>query len=350
VVAVSDDLEPIAPQDAVELHLEAMQDDSAEWTRTSHRSHLRAFVEWCREEGGITNMNELTGRDLYHFRVWRREGGYSSGMNEEIAPKTLHSALTTARSFLRFCGDVEAVHEDLYLKVPLPNLSESDEVSDSTMVPDRVPPILEYLNRYEYASRDHVVALLLWHTGARLGGIRALDVRDCQLDNREPTIEFVHRPESGTPLKNDEKGERVNRVSDRLAQTLQDYIAGPRKEVTDDEGRRPLVTTKQGRVSPSCLRDTVYKWTRPCKVGEGCPHNEDPETCEWASYDDASKCPSSRSPHDLRKARVTKFRDDGVPRGIVSDRLDASEQILDKHYDRASKRKKANRRWREIQR
>jgi integrase len=346
---MSGDLEPIAPQQAVELHLDAMKDDAAEWTRTSHKSHLRAFVEWCREEGAIDNMNDLTGRDLFHFRVWRREGGYSKGQDEEIAPKTLDSALTTVRSFLRFCGEIEAVPQDLYEKVPLPDLSIADEVSDSTLNPERVPPILEYLNRYEYASRDHVVILLMWHTGARLGGIRALDVRDCDLDGRKPSIEYVHRPESGTPLKNDEGSERVNRVSDRVAQAIQDYIEGPRIGATDDNGRHPLVSTSRGRVSPSTLRNVVYGWTRPCRIGLECPHDKDPDTCEWTTYNTACKCPSTRSPHDLRKARVTKYRNDGVPRGIVSDRLNASTDILDKHYDRASKRERADRRWKEIQ-
>ncbi|RQG97235.1 tyrosine-type recombinase/integrase [Natrarchaeobius chitinivorans] len=343
------DLQPIPPSEAIELYLDSMQDDSAEWTQTSHKSHLRAFREWCREHGGIDNMNDLNGRDLYQFRVWRREGGYSKGQNATIAPKTLDSALTTVRAFLRFCAQIEAVPEDLYEKAPLVSLSPSEEVSDSKMDPSRVGPILEYLDRYEYASRSHVIFLLLWHTGARIGGIRALDLQDCDLDGRKPGVDYVHRPESGTPLKNDEKGERFNRVSERVAQALQDYIEGPRQSITEDSGRQPLVTTRFGRASPTCIRDTLYKWSRPCAIGIDCPHDEDPATCEAATHDAASKCPSSRSPHDVRKARVTKYRNDGVHRGIVSDRLDASEQVLDKHYDRASKREKADRRWRQIQ-
>ncbi len=76
-------------------------------------------------------------------------------------------------------------------------------------------------------------------------------VRTPRLDGRKPTVEFVHRPETGTPLRNDEGGERVNRISDRVVQTLRGYISSPRKTVTDDEGRRPLVSTAQGRVAPS---------------------------------------------------------------------------------------------------
>ena len=343
-----DDLVPISPSEARDLHLEAMQDDSAEWTQTSHRSHLRAFVEWCREEGGIDNMNDLNGRDLYQFRVWRREGGYSEGKDDELAPKTLDSALTTLRSFLKFCAQIEAVPEDLYTKVPLPSLSSAEEVSDSTIDPERVPKILDYLHRYEYASRDHVLWTLVWHTGARLGGVRALDLEDCELDTRKPGLNFVHRPPS-TPLKNDEKGERFNRISDRIATILQDYVDGPRHDVLDDDGRAPLVTTQNGRVGPTAIRDAFYRWTRPCMIGVVCPHGEEPNTCDFVQFRHMSKCPSTRSPHDVRKARVTKYRNDGVPRGVVADRLDASEQVLDKHYDRASSREKADRRWRLLQ-
>jgi len=349
VPAVSDDLEALSPADAVELYLDARRDDAAAWTVKSHQSRLRAFVEWCQTED-IDNMNDLTGRDLYQYRVWRREGGYSRAEVEELAPATLKTALSTLRRFLRFCADVEAVPEDLYTKVPIPDLSSSDEVSDSKMVPERASPILEYVERYEYASRDHVILLLFWHTGARTGGVRSLDLQDCDLDGEAPGLNYVHRPETETPLKNNEKSERFNRVSGEVAKVLRDYIDGPREETRDDYGRDPLVTTIKGRASASLVRETLYKWTRPCVIGVECPHDRDPETCEATFYKQASKCPSSRSPHDWRKARVTKYRNDGVPRSIVSDRLDASEEILDKHYDRASKRKRAERRWREIQR
>ncbi|WP_348606964.1 tyrosine-type recombinase/integrase [Halobaculum rarum] len=346
----TDDLRPISPSEAVELHLEAMKDDSAKWTRRSHQSHLRAFVEWCREDGGVDDMTELGGRDLFRFRVWRREGGYSKGQNDEIAPKTLDSALSVIRSFLRSCATFDAVPEDLYLKVPLLDLSEGERVSDTTMVPERVPPILEYLERYKYASRVHVLYLLMWHTGARLSGMRGLDLEDVELEKADPSIRFRHRPETDTPLKNDEKSERVNRISDRVAQTVLDYIEGPRVDQLDENQRAPLFTTQHGRISRGAVRNAFYAWTRPCEVGEGCPHDKDPETCEWTYYEKASKCPSSRSPHNMRKARVTKYRNDGVQRGVVSDRLDASANVLDEHYDRASEREKAARRWRQIQR
>lgn len=344
-----EDLKPITPDEAVELYLDARRDDAAEWTVTSHRSRLRPFLEWCSVEE-ISNLNELDGRDLYEYRVWRREGGYSNGTVETLAAATLETSLSTLGRFLQFAAHVEAVPEDLFMKVPIPDLSDGDEVSDSKIVPERVPPIVEYLEKFHYASRDHVVVLLMWHTGARIGGLRAIDLRDADLEGESPGLDFVNRPDSGTRLKNGEKSERYNRIHRAVADVLMDYVTGPREDVVDDDSRQPLVTTREGRASASVIRNTLYKVTRPCWIGEDCPHGEDPETCEWTYYDQASKCPSSRSPHDVRKARVTSYRNDNVQRGVVSDRLDTSEDILDKHYDRASEREKANRRWREIQR
>jgi len=256
--------------------------------------------------------------------------------------------MVTLRRFLMFAATVEAVPEELHELVPIPTIDGDGDVSDSWMKPERADPILDYLTKYEYASRDHVVALLLWHCGARNGAIRSLDLRDLDLDDNEPGIEFVHRPETGTPLKNKTKGERYNRVTGRVARILQAYVDDQRTDRVDEYGREPLITTREGRMSTGAIRQTMYKVTRPCWMGEGCPHGRDIDECEATEYNHASKCPSARSPHDVRKARVTKYRNDGVPREIVSDRLDASEDILDKHYDRASEREKANRRWRHL--
>ncbi|WP_418284903.1 tyrosine-type recombinase/integrase [Halorubrum sp. DTA46] len=340
-----DDLQPISPETARDLHLEALRDEAANWTYQSHESHLRAFIEWCEEEGEIENMNELTGRDIFQFRRWRRDGGYSQGKDDEIAPRTLASALNVVRVFMRFCGQIEAVPSDFYELVDLPSLTKDDQVSDSTIDPERVPDILRYLNKYEYGSRDHAIWALVWHTGVRLGGLRALDLADVHLDGETPHIELVHRPGKDTPLKNQRDGERANRISDRVAEILRDYIDGPRVDNTDDYGRAPLFTTREGRISHSAVRYTFYRWTRPCVIGLGCPHGENTETCEYLDHTQMSGCPSSRSPHDVRKARVTRYRNDNVPRAIVSDRLNASEDVLDLHYDRASDLEKAERRW-----
>jgi integrase len=340
------DLEPMAPHEAVELYLEAKRDDLADATLEGHSTRLAAFVQFCDEED-ITNLNDLTGRILYRYRVWRRKGNGDG--RDPVKKVTLVGQLATLRAFLRFAGDVGAVPQDLFDQVSLPTMSGSENVSDTTLDPDRIITILDYLETYKPYTRDHVTVLVGWRTGARMGGLRALDLRDVDLDGDHPrfdgpAIHFVHRPESGTPLKNQDLGTRWNRISQYTATVIENYIGGHRHDVTDDNGRAPLLTTEYGRPSRTTIRRTLYRVTRPCWYGEECPHDKDPETCDFTESRHASKCPSSRSPHDLRSGRVTYYRREDVPRRVVQDRLDASEDILDRHYDRRSAREQAEQR------
>ena len=341
-----EDLEPLSPKDGVEMYLDAKRDELTESTLTGQKYRLAAFTDWCEEEG-IDNLNDLTGRDLYAYRVWRREG--KGDGRDPVKPVTLRGQLATVRAFLRFAGDVEAVPKDLFDRVPLPTIDGDGDVSDSTLAPDRVKEILDYLGRYHYASRDHVTVLLGWRTGARVGGLRALDLDDVDLDGDHeavsgPAVHFVHRPDKGTPLKNKEAGTRWNRIGEYVAEVLRDYIEGPRDEVTDEHDREPLLTTIHGRPVRSTLRESLYRVTRPCWRNEECPHDTTPQECNATEIEHASKCPSSRSPHDLRSGRVTYYRREDVPRRVVKDRLNASEDILDKHYDRRSARERSEQR------
>ncbi len=334
-------LQPLDPAQGVEMYLEGRRDDLSKPTLTAQKYRLAAFVQWCNEEE-IENLNTLSGRDLYRYRVWRREGNGEG--RDEIAPVTLRGQLATLRSFLRFCEEIDAVRDGLRSDVPLPTLSHGENVSDTTLEPARAKEILDYLERYQYASRNHVILLLMWHTGARAGAIRSLDLDHLDLDRDRPGIQFLHNPAQDTPLKNKEQGERWNSISPRVARVLEDYIEGPRDHVIDDYGRNPLITTIHGRISISALRTTLYRVTRPCWRGAGCPHDRDIESCEATESAHMSKCPSSRSPHDVRSGRVTAYRRGDVPRRVVSDRLNASEDILDEHYDRRSSREKAEQR------
>ncbi|WP_197052409.1 tyrosine-type recombinase/integrase [Halobellus captivus] len=338
---MSDNLQPLSPREGVEMYLEARRDELSRQTLSGQKYRLESFLQWCEEEE-IENLNDLDGRSLYRFRVWRREG-HGDG-RDEIQQVTLRGQLSTLRAFLRFAEEIDAVREGLRVDVPLPTVSSGQNVSDTTLDPERAANILEYLNRYQYASRTHAVLLLMWHTGARIGAIRSLDLSDVEFDSDRPGIQFRHRPETDTPLKNKEKGERWNAISPNVARVLEDYIDGPRENARDDHGRFPLFTSEYGRPALTTLRDEVYRVTRPCWLGEECPHGKDEETCEATYLSKASKCPSSRSPHDVRSGRVTAYRRNDIPRRVVSDRLNASTDILDEHYDRRSAREKAEQR------
>ncbi len=340
------DLKPITPAEAVEMFHSAMRDEHADSTRRSEKHRLLAFLQFC-DEHGIEELNELTGRDLYLYRTWRREGNGDG--REPIKRVTLKSQLASLRRFLRFAADIDAVPATLYEQVTLPTMKNGEDVSDSTLEADRALEILDYLEHAQPSSRDHIIFHLLWKTGARTGAIRGLDLRDVDLDGTHPrvngpAIQFVHRPDSGTPLKNQQKGTRWNRISERTARYIADYIEYHRHDVTDEHDREPLITTQYGRPAANTLRTSLYRVTRPCWRGETCPHDRVVDECEATHLDHASKCPSSRSPHDLRSGRVTFYRREDVPRRVVKDRLNASEDILDRHYDRRSDREQAEQR------
>jgi len=305
------DLEPIPPAEAAEMYHHAKRDGHAEATRRSSKHRIGAFLQFC-EEHAIDNPNELSGRDLFQYRIWRREGQGEG--REPIKLVTLKGQLATLRTFLKFAANIDAVAPSLYEQVALPTMKHGADVSDSTLEPGRAVDVLESLERAHPASRDHIIMLLLWCTGARTGAIRGLDLADLALEGEHPevkgpAIRFVHRPETDTPLRNQEDGTRWNRISELTAKYLTDYLELHRHDVTDDHGRNPAITTTHGRPAGNTIRKVLYRITRPCWRGEDCPHDRDVDTCDGAHLDHARKCPSSRSP-----ARRPEWTGDVLPK------------------------------------
>ena len=332
---MSEQLEPLAPADALEMYIDHRESELSEKSLQNQRYRLRSFVEWC-DEVGLDNLNDLTGRDLHKFRTWRSQGG--GERYGEVGTVTLRGVLQTLRKFLEFAASIDAVEPGLRERVLIPEVDPEDESSDAKVSETYMRELLQHLNRYHYASRDHVIIAILWHTGIRLGSLRALDVDDFDADDR--CLRLRHRPEEGTPLKNRSVAERSIAVGEHYTQVIQEYIDHNRIAVTDEHGREPLISSAQGRLTEVPIRRTIYKWTRPCMIGD-CPHDKDPETCDWMVNDrQASGCPSSRSPHAVRRGAITKHLRQGVPEQVVSDRMNVGKDTLDQHYDRRTEREK----------
>jgi len=322
------DLEPIGPSEAVDLYMDHRKPEVSEKTLSNHGYRLNSFTEWCQERG-ITNLNDLTGRDLHRFRNWRREQG--------INKVTLRGQLATLRVFLEFCANIDAVEKGMRERVLLPELDPEESSRDEKLNGERATAVLDHLDQFEYASRNHVIMGILWHTGIRLGALRALDVEDFDAD--AGCLDLRHRPDQGTPLKNGQAAERSMAVGPTYSTVIEDYIEFNREDVTDAHNRRPLISSTQGRLSSTAVRNTIYRVTRPCMVRE-CPHDCNPDTCEAMEPDHASECPSSRSPHGIRRGAITKHLRDGTPEEIVSDRMNVSGDVLDQHYDQRTDREK----------
>ncbi|WP_241431221.1 site-specific integrase [Halococcus thailandensis] len=222
----------------------------------------------------------------------------------------------------------------------IPTIEGGEGSRDSLMEVAHAEKLLEHLRKFEYASREHVLFLLLWHTGIRIGTVHSLDVKD--FEEQHQRLSLVHRPESGTRLKNKSDGERYVALSEQVVTVVADYLQEVRPSVEDDAGRRPLITTPYGRPVKTTLRKFVYALTQPCVVGD-CPLDKERDTCEYDGAD-SLKCPESISPHSIRRGSITNFLSEDVPEKVVSDRMNVDQKTLSKHYDRRSEEEQTEQR------
>lgn len=324
------DLESLSPSEGVEHFLRHREQSVGQSTLENARTRLNYFIEWT-EDYGIDDLTDLTGRDLADFVAWR---------GKQIAPVTLQKQLSSIRQALRWWADIEAVEPGLAEKIHTPELPDGAEVSDAYLEADRAEYILEQLERYHFGSRQHIVIELLWRTGMRRSALHGIDVDD--IDHEEYAIELRHRPDQGTRLKNGVDGERDVYLGPIHFEVVKEWLDHPnRPDVTDEYGRRPLLSTNQGRASDT---GTIYKdvlqTTRPCEWDD-CPHDREIDKCPAAgSRENIAQCPSSRSPHAIRRGRITYDLNQGTSPEAISGRTDVSLEVLERHYDARTKREK----------
>lgn len=317
----------LKPTEAVEMYISDRTSELSDNSIESYRKRLRAFIRWC-EESKIEELSEVEGIDIHRFKVRQQE---------QVAHSTMVNRLHALRSLLEWAGRIDAVDDHLYEKVVVPKDNSS---RDRAVDKETIEEILTYLQRFEYATRHHVIVELFWHTTMRLGSLRAIDVNDYHPNPKDadgPYLELRHRPATDTPLKNGEKGERIVSLQDGIRTIISDYLEHNRNDVTDEHERRPLLSTSNGRPGKTTIRNAVYAWTRPCAIGKDCPHERNLDDCEAASkVVEAFRCPDVYRPHDIRRGAITHLLKNDMPKPMVSDRCDVSSNVLDKHYDQRS--------------
>ncbi|MFB6113616.1 MAG: tyrosine-type recombinase/integrase [Halodesulfurarchaeum sp.] len=310
-------------REAVDRYLRRRRPDATDRSIEGWYYRLKLFVEWC-ESVGIETVGDLQRYDLDEYYEMR---------SSEVAPVTLEGEMWTLTMFMEFLENLGAVEEDLSEAVRIPDLDADERTSEIKLSTDAALALLRYYrSSSDQGTRKHVLLELLWSTGARQGGLRALDLRDAHLD--DAYLDFRHRPETDTPLKNKLRGERPVAIGDAVVSSLRTYIRDHRYDVRDEHGRQPLLASTRGRPSPQTFRTWTYGATIPCEHTE-CPHGKERSTCEWVSYHEASKCPSSRSPHQIRTGAITWMLNRGWPPEDVAERVNASVEKIEQHYDKA---------------
>lgn len=334
------DLDPISPVEARDWYVADRDEELAEATLKAHQYRLAPFLEWC-ELQEIESMTDLRGRHFSKYKLWRK--------NEKGSPNnvTLNTQLSTLRVFIKWCGKRNIVPRDLFEYIDPPRMAPMEDVRTVTLEAEAAHEILAHLRKFEYATNDHIVFELLWSVGMREGAVHALDLSDfveeppVGEDATGPYLKIRHRPDTDTPLKNRELGERDVSLKPELRDMLADYIGTNRKALTDAHGREPLLTTRHGRLSRQTIRRIVYGFTRSCVFQGNCPEGRDFFDCEAACANSkASKCPVSVSPHAIRKGAITWARLNDVPLEAISERMNVSVPILKKHYDRRTNQQK----------
>lgn len=319
-----DDPGDLSLRDARRRYLNRRGADATDSSIHGWRYRLKIFIEWC-DEIGIETVGEITRLDLDEYYEKRAS---------EVKSVTLEGQMWTLAEFISYLEDLGAVDDGLSDAIRIPDLDESERSNDVKL---RTEAALTLIRHYRNdpqtrGSRQHALLELAWFTGARIGGLRALDVRDVHLG--DTFIEFRHRPGSGTPLKNKLGGERPVALPNGVVETLRRYVDNYRNDVHDDAGRQPLLASRDGRPGPNTVRVWSYLATQPCKHRR-CPHEKGRETCKWVNYAHSSKCPSSRSPHRIRTGSVTWQLNLGLPTEVVAERVNATVKTIKSHYDKA---------------
>lgn len=317
----------LAPAEAVDRFLQRRETDATERTLRSYEARLGHFVDFCADRG-IEDVAAIDGRTIEEFGLTRRQTGN--------APATIKGELSTLRVFLQYLDDVGYV-EGLADAVEVPSLSRTEEASDERLEPAEAERLLSFFrdSRAHFGTSNHAILELLWHTGCRIGGARALDLSD--YDPEDQSLAFRHRPREGTPLKNGVEGERLVGLSADVVEALDVYVARERSDRRDEYGREPLFCGRQGRPSFATIRAWTYLATQPCLYRD-CPHGRERSTCSYVDRNHASKCPSSRSPHRIRTGSITWQLNRGLDIEQVAARVNASPAVIRKHYDAASER------------
>lgn len=117
------ELESLTPAKGLEMYLQNRGDECAESTLKAHEYRLGHFVRWC-ESNEINNLNDITGRRLHEFRLWRKEDG-------DLNRVSVRTQMSTLRAFMGFCAQIDAV------EVGLKDAVDVDEVggNEATLPP-----------------------------------------------------------------------------------------------------------------------------------------------------------------------------------------------------------------------
>ena len=294
-------------------------------TARTYRKSLDTLEEFFSERESVESVADLERWTLGQYQDWLVENEY--------ARATVQSKQKQARLWVKWLESQGLVEVGLHLAIQPIKLSDKEQTSSDILEPDQIKKYLAYYRNSPKwrGTRRHALLEVISHTGARRSGIRALDVADW--DSKNQKLVFMNRPERGTRLKRGDSHQRKVVLSGEPAQVVDEFIAQNRLNKHDENGREPLFASRQGRPTKSTITNWVYTATQPCIMQE-CPHSKERHNCEWTKQTKASQCPSSSSPHPVRRGSITWQLNIGRDPKDVAARAATTPEVIRRYYDR----------------
>lgn len=294
-------------------------------TERTYRKSLNTFEAFAAESG----IETLSDMELWSV------GRYTDFLlGRDYAKATIQSKQKQARYWIEWLEGQGLVDVGTHLAIEPLKLDDDEQTSGDILKPEEIREFLSYYRQTPKwrGKRRHAVLEVIGHVGARRMGIRALDLRDWDSESR--TLTFRNRPEEDTRLKDGDQHERKVVLAPKPAQVLDEYVERDRSRKHDEYGRSPLFTSRDGRPSKSTVTNWVYRATVPC-IKERCPHNRERHKCEWVKKQTkSSQCPSSSSPHPIRRGSITWQLNLGRDIEDVAERAATTPDVIRRYYDR----------------
>lgn len=305
-------------------------------TFTRYRDRVNDFIQ----TQDVSDLMDVTPREINRYNQVTQQRDYARTTRDGIL-ETLEVFFKWAESVnyaptdnQKLSHTIARKRKDLDVGGDEKSRAGDDNHRIST---ERAEEIAGHLAKHDYASRQMIEFLLIYHVGMRKSALLSINCDDVM--PRKGIIQIRNRPEqTGVRLKRGNKGERDVNIASGVMGVVTDYIEENRTEPQD--GSDALLTSWAGRIDESTLYRDITGLT---KCGECTDDDGKPLVNQ-----NANDCPESIGCHDLRRVAITRMRDEGVSWETISGRVNATVQMLKDHYDSPTHSQAAERRKEEI--
>ncbi|CQH60018.1 XerC/D-like integrase [Halobacterium hubeiense] len=305
-------------------------------TYTRYRDVVNDFLQ----TQDVSDLMEVEPRDINRWNQLLQRRDYARTTRDgkletlEVFFKWAESEWRAPRGDKQLSETIIRKRDDLDVSGDEKSRAGDDNHRISTK---RAEKIAGHLAKHQYASRQMIEFLLIYHVGIRKSGLLSINCDDVK--PRKGIIQIRNRPEeTGVRLKRGNNGERDVNIASGVMSVVTDYIEENRTQPKD--GSDALLTSWAGRIDDSTLYRDITGLT---KCGE-CTDDDGNSLVNQ----NASDCPESIGCHDLRRVAITRMRDEGVSWDTISGRVNATVQMLKDHYDSPTHSQAADRRKEEI--